>query len=81
MLVPGGDLSLNCSASGEPTPTISWKRSMGAWNNERMTAQRGTLPIFRLDETDSGIYICEAKVPYYNIDAKTNLVVSSKWLS
>ena len=81
ILVPGGDLSLNCSASGEPTPTVSWKRSTGAWSDVRMKVQRGTLQISRLDETDSGIYICEAKVPYYTIDAMTNLVVSSKWLS
>ena len=77
----GDDLSLNCSASGEPTPTVSWKRSTGAWNDERMKEQKGTLQISRLDETDSGVYICEAKVPYYTIYAKTNLEVPSKWLS
>ena len=81
MLVPRDDLSLNCTASGEPTPTVSWKRSTGTWNDERLKVQRGTLQISRLDKTDSGIYICEAKVPYYTIDAKTNLIVSSKWLS
>ena len=27
----GEDLSLNCSATGDPLPTISWKRSKGAW--------------------------------------------------
>ena len=76
--VPGEDLSLHCSASGEPAPAISWKRSDGTWNEERMKVQRGNLQISRLDEADSGIYICEAKVPYYTIDAKTNLVVASK---
>ena len=76
--VPGDDLSLNCSASGEPTPAISWKRSTGVWNDERMKVQGGTFQISRLDEADSGLYICEAKVPYLTIDAKTNLVVASK---
>ena len=80
MLVPGDDLSLNCSASGEPTPTVSWKRSRGAWNDERMKVQRGTLQISRLDETDSGIYICEAKVPYYTIEAPSHLSTVSKYL-
>ena len=28
---PGEDLSLNCTATGDPLPTISWKRSKGAW--------------------------------------------------
>lgn len=78
--LPGEDLSLNCSASGEPIPAITWKRSTGAWNDERMKVQRGRLQISRLDEADSGIYICEAKVPYYTIEAKTNLAVASKYL-
>ena len=77
----GDDLTLKCSASGEPAPAVSWKRSSGAWNDDRMKVVRGSLQISRLDKTDSGIYICEAKVPYYTIDAKTNLIVSSKWLS
>lgn len=78
--LPGDDLSLNCSASGEPTPAISWKLSKGAWNDERMKVQRGTLQISRLDEADSGIYICEAKVPYYTIGARSHLIVASKYL-
>lgn len=78
--LPGEDLSLNCSASGEPTPAISWKRFTGAWNDERMKVQRGMLQISRLDVADSGIYVCEAKVPYYTIEAKTNLAVASKYL-
>ena len=78
--LPGDYLSLNCSASGEPTPTISWKRSTGTWNDERMKVQRGTLQISRLHEADSGIYICEAKVPYYTIEARSHLLVASKYL-
>lgn len=78
--LPGEDLSLNCSASGEPTPAISWKRSTGAWNDERMKVQKGRLQISRLDVADSGIYVCEAKVPYYTIEARTNLAVASKYL-
>ena len=76
----GDDLSLNCSASGEPAPTVSWKRFTGAWNDGRMKVQRGTLQISRLDETDSGIYICEAKVPYYTIEARSHLLVGGKYL-
>ena len=78
--LPGDDLSLNCSASGEPTPAISWKRSTGTWSDERMKEQRGSLQISRLEEADSGIYICEAKVPYYTIEARSHLLVASKYL-
>ena len=75
---PGEDLSLNCSAVGDPSPGISWKRSKGAWEEERMKVDRGTLKISSLSEADSGTYICEAKVPYYTIEARTELVVKGK---
>ena len=76
--VPGDELSLSCSATGDPPPTISWKRSKGAWEEERMKVHRGSLNISALNESDSGIYICEATVPYYTIEARTELLVTSK---
>ncbi len=78
--VVGNDLSLNCSATGDPPPTISWKRSNGVWEGKRMKVNEGTLKISALSEADSGIYICVAKVPYYTIEASTHLVViNGKW--
>ena len=76
----GDDLSLTCSASGEPTPAVSWKRFNGAWDEKRMKVNRGSLTISALKEIDFGIYICEAKVPFYSIEARTEVVVSGKWL-
>ena len=76
----GDDLSLNRSASGEPAPAVTWKRSTGAWNDGRMKVQRGSLQISRLDKTDSGIYICEGKVPYYTIEARSHLLVAGRYL-
>ncbi|KAL9961350.1 hypothetical protein ACROYT_G030270 [Oculina patagonica] len=77
----GSDLSLTCSATGDPTPTISWKRSKGAWVEERMKVNEGTLQISSLSEADSGIYICEAKVHHYTIEARTHLVVTDECTS
>ena len=71
----GEDLFLNCSATGNPTPTISWKRSKGDLEEERMKVNRGTLKISTLSEADSGFYICEAKVPNYTIQTRTELTV------
>lgn len=73
--VPGDELSLSCSATGDPTPIISWKRSKGTWEDERMKVNRGTLKISSLNENDFGIYICEAKVPYYTIETRTDVTV------
>ena len=77
---PGDDLILNCSASGEPPPAVSWKRFTGPWNYGRMKVQSGSLQISRLNEIDSGIYICEAKVPYYTIEARSHLLVAGNYL-
>lgn len=75
---PGDDLSISCSAAGDTPPTISWKRSKGAWEEERMKVDRGTLKISALNENDFGTYICEAKVHHYTIEARTNLDVKGK---
>lgn len=72
---PGDELSLSCSAKGDPTPVISWKRSKGTWEGKRMEVNEGTLKISALNENDFGIYICEAKVPYYTIETRTELTV------
>jgi len=74
---PGDELLLNCSATGISPPTISWKRSEGAWEDKRMKVNRGTLKISSLKEADSGIYICEAKVPYFTIQTRTDLTVKA----
>ena len=76
--IAGQEFFLNCTATGDPIPTISWKRSKGAWEEKRMKVDRGTLKISALSEADSGIYICEAKVPYYTIEARTDLLVKRK---
>ena len=73
--IPGVSLSLSCSASGDPVPLISWKRSAGAWVEQRMKVQDGTLKISGLVKADSGIYICEARSPHFTIEARTYLEV------
>ena len=69
------ELTINCSAAGDPPPPISWKRSKGAWEEERMKVDSGKLKISALTENDFGTYICEVKVPYYTIEARTDLVM------
>ena len=76
--IKGSDVSLSCSATGDPSPIISWKRSKGAWEGERMKVNRGKLTISSLSEADSGIYICDAKVSFYTIEARTNLLVINR---
>ena len=72
----GDKLALHCSASDQAS--ISWKRVGGGWERERMTDQNGTLTITSLKETDSGSYVCEAKLPLYKIDTATSLKVTGQ---
>ena len=76
----GDDLSINCSAAGHPPPIVSWKRPEGAWEKMRMKVDRGNLAISPLSYTDSGVFICEAKTPYYKIEARMDLVITNRKL-
>lgn len=75
----GGSLALNCSATGETDMIIIWKRAGGAWDGERMKVQKGTLTISGLTQSDSGIYICEAKGPHFTIEARTHLELKGEF--
>lgn len=66
---------MNCSATGDSVPLISWKRTAGAWAEEGMKVQEGALKISGVEKADSGIYICEAKAPHFTIEARTHLEV------
>ena len=65
-------------AGEDLSPSISWKRSGRSWEKERTKVNEGILQISSLSKVDSGIYICEAKVPYYTIEARTELVVTDQ---
>ena len=56
----GGSLTLNCSATGDPQPVISWKRLRGQLPVGRTQQINGALVITDLREDDTGNYICTA---------------------
>ena len=72
----GEELTLRCSASDRAS--LSWKRVGRVWEGERMNDRNGTLTITSLKESDSGSYVCEAKLPLYNIDTATVLKVKGQ---
>ena len=57
----GDTLTLNCSATGDPRPVISWKRQGAALPVGRSHRTNDALIIRDLKEEDAGIYICVAK--------------------
>ena len=56
----GDTLTLNCSATGDPQPVISWKRQEASLPVGRSDRTEKALPIRDLREEDAGIYICVA---------------------
>ena len=56
----GANLTLNCSATGDPQPVISWKRQGSHLPVGRSQQMDGALVIRHVQKEDAGIYICTA---------------------
>ena len=56
----GDTLTLNCSATGDPQPVISWKRQGAALPVGRVQGNEGALILRDLRREDAGNYICVA---------------------
>ena len=54
-------MSLLCEATGQPTPTIKWRKAFSHVSKERTTVVDGKLTIFNVTKTDGGAYECTAK--------------------
>ncbi|CAG9783649.1 unnamed protein product [Diatraea saccharalis] len=77
----GETVTLNCAASGEPTPEISWKKDGG---NDFPAARERRMNVMPTDHlffivnaktSDMGIYSCAAKNPAGTIIANATLTV------
>ena len=56
----GLTLSINCSATGDPQPVITWRRIGGQLPVERSQKINGALVIRDLQTSDAGNYVCVA---------------------
>ena len=69
---PGETLTLNCSASGDPQPVISWKKQGGQLPVGRSQQSNGQLIIRNLQLNDAANYICVAtSAGVFNIETVT----------
>jgi len=59
--VPGHNLTLNCSATGDPQPVISWKKQGSQLPDGRSQQINGALVLRSMKMNDTGLYICVAK--------------------
>ena len=59
-LYSGETLTLNCSATGDPQPIISWRKQGGLLPAGRSQQSNGDLVIRGFQKSDSGYYVCVA---------------------
>ena len=59
-LSSGETLTLNCRATGDPQPIISWRKQGGQMPAGRSQQSNGDLVIRDLQMSDTGYYICVA---------------------
>ena len=75
----GDTLTLNCSATGDPPPVVSWKRQGAALPVGRSHRTNDGLIIRDLREEDAGNYICEATSSgVFDVEAMSYVEVRKK---
>ncbi|KAK2547722.1 Peroxidasin-like protein [Acropora cervicornis] len=63
---------LNCSATGDPQPIISWRKQGGQLPVGRSQQINGALVITNLHQSDAGNYICTAtSASVFDVEAKS----------
>ena len=55
------NITIVCTATGQPQPSIRWSKSVGSLQKGRNKVVHGTLTIHNVTKKDRGIYICKAE--------------------
>ena len=55
------NISITCTATGRPQPSITWSRAVNSLPKDRSVVMNGSLTIYSLTKRDRGIYICKAE--------------------
>ncbi|XP_078350138.1 uncharacterized protein LOC144634965 [Oculina patagonica] len=57
----GQNVRLVCQATGQPTPTVTWRKAFSQLPKEKATVVDGNLTILNIAKADGGTYACTAK--------------------
>ena len=71
------NVTIACTATGQPSPKITWSKSVGSLPGGRIKIQGGTMKIFSVIKKDGGIYICKAENILGSVTDTVQLMVYS----
>ena len=55
------NVTIVCTATGQPSPKITWSKAVGSLPGDRIKMLNGTLKIYKVTRKDGGIYICKVE--------------------
>ena len=71
------NVTMACTATGQPSPKITWSKSVGSLPGGRIKIQGGTMKIYSVTKKDGGIYICKAVNILGSVTDTAQLIVYS----
>ena len=74
----GRNITIACTATGQPQPSITWSKSVGGLPKDRTEVMQGNLTIYRVAEKDWGTYICKADNILGSTTASAQLTIFSR---
>ena len=71
------NVTMACTATGQPSPKITWSKAVGILPGDRIKVQDGTMKIYSVTKKDAGVYICKAENILGSATATTLVMVFS----
>ncbi|CAH3021171.1 unnamed protein product [Porites evermanni] len=68
------NVTIACTASGQPHPSITWSKAFGSLPKDKAKVKNGALTIYNVAKNDGGIYMCKAE-NILGLDTSTVLVI------
>ena len=71
------NVTIACTATGQPQPSITWSKSVGFLPKNRTDVKKGVLKVYEVTRKDAGIYICKGENILRSVTATAQLMVFS----
>ena len=71
------DVTIACTATGQPSPKLTWSKAVRSLPGDRIKVQDGTMKIYSVIKKDGGVYVCKAENILGSATATTLVMVFS----